>query len=82
MPRTFQGIRKETQIVDEVLPTKPPVSADLTLQAEDRQNWLNLIQNSAPEAILEDLYAILKTGERKDNKIGFATEVELYKLRC
>ena len=70
MPRTFQGIRKETQIVDEVLPTKPPVSADLTLQAEDRQNWLNEIQDSSPEAIIEGLYAILKTGERKDNKVG------------
>ena len=75
MPRVFEGIRRESQINDAILVTKPPVITDMELQAEARQGWLNFIQNSEPPAALEDLYAVLKIGERKENKIGLHREL-------
>ena len=70
MPRMFKGIRQESQINDAIPITKPPVIKDLELQEETRQGWLNFIRSSEPPAVLEDLYAVLKIGERKESKIG------------
>ena len=68
---TFQGsIRRESQLEDGLAPVAAPAEESLSLQPLERAQWLKSIIYKRPDEILEDIWLLIKIGERIDNRVG------------